>query len=88
MRGDPTPLVRAGEVLRDRGRHTVAIGFFQRALAINANLASAHIALGDIYWNRHDWPRARSEYEAALRSGLSGQEANRVRDRVNRLRSM
>lgn len=88
MRGDPTPLMRAGEVLRDRGRHTVAIGFFQRALAINPNLARAHLALGDVYWSRRDWPRAKESYEAALRSGLSGPDATRIRERVTRLRTL
>lgn len=88
MRGDPTPLMRAGEVLRDRGRHTVAIGFFQRALAINPNLARAHLALGDVYWSRHDWPRAKASYEAALRSGLTGPDATRVRERVTQLRTL
>lgn len=88
MRGDPTPLMRAGEVLRDRGRQTVAIGFFNRALAIDANLARAHLALGDIYWGRRDWPRARASYEAALRAGLGGQDRTRVQERVTRLRTL
>lgn len=88
MRGDPTPLMRAGEVLRDRGRHTVAIGFFQRALAINPNLARAHLALGDVYWSRRDWPRARASYEAALRARLTGPDEARVRQRVSQLRSL
>ncbi|MBI2894286.1 MAG: tetratricopeptide repeat protein [Deltaproteobacteria bacterium] len=88
MRADPLPLVRAGEILRDRGRNTVAIGFFQRALAIDANLARAHVALGDIYWNMQDWPHARSSYEAASRGRLSSQDAARVRERLARLRQL
>ena len=88
MRGDPTPLCRAGEILRDRGRLTVAIGFFQRALAISPNLSRAHLALGDIYWDRRDWSRARTSYEAALRAGLTGRDQTRVRERVTRLRTL
>jgi tetratricopeptide (TPR) repeat protein len=88
MRADATPLVRAGEILRDRGRNTVAIGFFQRALSIDGNLIRAHLALGDIYWNMQDWSHARSSYEAANRGRLGGQDATRVRERLARLRQL
>ncbi|HSM08449.1 MAG TPA: tetratricopeptide repeat protein [Gemmatimonadota bacterium] len=54
---------------------TPAAAAARRALALDPDNASAHVALGSVYRNRREWSEARTEYETALELDPENAEA-------------
>jgi len=56
--------------------HEEAVRAAETALALDPSLASAHVALGSVARNRHEWKRSEQEYRTALSLDPDNAEAH------------
>lgn len=66
----------AGWTANFRPLQAAAESAARRALELDPNIASAHVALGSVYRNRHEWDRSEAAYLRALQLDPDNAEAH------------
>ena len=66
--GDSIARYVDGRLLTDTGDLDAALRELNRAVQADPNLSIAHVAIGDIQFNRQNFPKARVSYEAACKT--------------------